>query len=34
MHPVYEIESISTTPMALPFVDDFGADDGNTHARG
>jgi hypothetical protein len=32
-HPVCEIESNSTFPMALPFVDYFGANDGNAHAR-
>ena len=32
-HPVHEIESNSTFPMALPFVDNFGANDGNAHAR-
>ena len=33
VHPVHEIESNSTTPMALPFVDYLGADDGNAQAR-
>lgn len=33
VHPVHEIESKSTTPMALPFGDDLGADDGSTQAR-
>jgi hypothetical protein len=28
-HPVQEIESNSTFPMALPFFDDLGADDGD-----
>ena len=32
-HPVCEIESNSTFPMAQPFVDNFGANDGNAHAR-
>jgi hypothetical protein len=32
-HPVGEIESNSTFPMALPFVDYFGANDGNASAR-
>jgi hypothetical protein len=32
-HPVQEIESNSTFPMALPFVDDLGADDGDAQAR-
>lgn len=32
-HPVHEIESNSTTPMALPFVDYLGADDGDAQAR-
>jgi hypothetical protein len=32
-HPVGEIESNSTFPMALPFVDYFGANDGNARAR-
>src|SRR5574337_410359 len=30
VHPVHEIESNSTTPMALPFSDDLGADDGRS----
>jgi hypothetical protein len=29
VHPVHEIESNSTTPMALPFVNHFGANDGH-----
>jgi hypothetical protein len=33
VHPVHEIESNSTTPMALPFVDYLGADDGDAQAR-
>ena len=33
VHPVHEIESISTTPMALPFFDDIGANDGDAQAR-
>jgi hypothetical protein len=33
VHPVQEIESNSTFPMALPFVVNFGANDGNAHAR-
>lgn len=32
-HPVQEIESILTLPMALPFPDDLGADDGDAQAR-
>ena len=32
-HPVGEIESNLTFPMALPFVDFFGADDGDACAR-
>ena len=32
-HPVCEIESNSTFPMALPFVVYFGANDGNAYAR-
>jgi hypothetical protein len=32
-HPVGEIESNSTYPMALPFVDYFGANDGNACVR-
>ena len=32
-HPVQEIESNSTFPMALPFVNDLGANDGNAQAR-
>ena len=33
VHPVHEIESNSTTPMALPFLDYLGADDGDARAR-
>ena len=32
-HPVGEIESNSTFPMTLPFVDYFGSNDGNARAR-
>ena len=32
-HPVQEIESDSTFPMALPFVDNFGENDGDAQAR-
>jgi hypothetical protein len=32
-HPVGEIESNSTFPMALPFIDHFGANHGNARAR-
>ncbi|WP_425267454.1 IS1096 element passenger TnpR family protein [Cupriavidus lacunae] len=32
-HPVQEIESTSTLPMALPFTDDFGAGHGDAQAR-
>jgi hypothetical protein len=33
VHRVHEIESNSTTPIALPFVERLGADDGNAQAR-
>ena len=32
-YPVYEIESNFDVPMALPFVDDLGVNDGDAHAR-
>lgn len=32
-HPVCEIESNSTIPMALPFVTHFGGNDGDAQAR-
>lgn len=32
-HPVQEIESNSTLPMALPFIDDSGANHGDAQAR-
>jgi hypothetical protein len=33
LHPVHEIESISTHPMALPFIHDSEANDGDAQAR-
>jgi hypothetical protein len=32
-HPVQEIELNATSPMALPFVNNPGADDGDAQAR-